>query len=188
MARGSEVLRAAIEERRRVRPVGCDTWLHLNKKWRFVTDTGARTGLVDHDAYFAEWEIEPEPAPPTEGLTFAEAVAAMDRGAVVTRADGDGWLWRKSPDGSWFQCADAAEPDRWGPGHLDYHDVHATDWRIAEYRTADDRPTFQQLAQWLRTWEGLDGAWKTVYAALDAARERWPAMFREEDKSWRVAD
>ena len=68
----------------------------------------------------------------THDMTFAEAVAAMDAGYVVKREHGDGWCWRKAPQGLWYQCADQAEGDNWGAGSFDYGDIHATDWRIVE--------------------------------------------------------
>lgn len=185
MARGLEVLRAAIEDGRRVWLRGGDNtgWIRWEPStWRWL-DSDANEAVINWRVFWSnDWEVEPAPSP-TEGLTFAEAVAAMDRGAVVTRAEGDGWLWRKSPDESWFQCTEEAQPDRWDGGNLDYHDMHATDWRIVQTAAGKGAPTFREFMGWLRTWDGLDTAWKTLtlYAAMDAAQTRWPAMFRQEE-------
>ena len=75
-------------------------------------------------------------------MTFFEAVAAMDAGYVVEREHGDGWRWRKSPMGSFYECVDMMrrrdEWSDWGGGDVRYSDIHATDWRIVEEMAVDE--------------------------------------------------
>ncbi len=79
-----------------------------------------------------------------KGMTFFEAVAAMDAGYVVEREHGDGWRWRKSPMGSFYECMDVMrrrdEWSNWGSGDVRYSDIHATDWRMVEEMAVDEEP------------------------------------------------
>lgn len=179
MARGLEVLRAAIEDGRRVWLRGGDNtgWIRWEPStWRWL-DSDANEAVINWRVFWSnDWEVEPAPSP-TEGLTFAEAVAAMDRGEVVEhsyrrfRIRGEGYaMWCEHVDGN----------AGWEKYTFDYDDIHATDWKVVQTYAAParDRPTFREFTDWMWKW---GGTWKALYAAMEVAQTRWPGMFRQED-------
>lgn len=113
MARGLEVLKGALSGKRARCPILAEgIWLYWDADIKgFRSVEGTPRAVSFRDLFVYPWEIEPD-AP----LSFTEAVAAMDAGHVVQRPSGDNWLWRKDPEGSFYQCADPSEGDNWGGG------------------------------------------------------------------------
>lgn len=144
MARGRDVLDAVLAGKRvRCRDLGWDDWLQLDRDTGlFVRDEGDPSSFIFSAFFHAGWEIESDPP-----MTFSEAVAAMDRGAVVQREHGDRWMWRKHPEDEFFECAAPEREIDWGGGSLDYDDVHATDWRIVPESSNGDEATRPTVAE-----------------------------------------
>ncbi len=133
-----------------------------------------------------EWEIG------VPAMTFAEADAAMLAGKVVQRgATGmsDRWLWRKSPAGDWYQCADSLEGGaNWGGGGLDFDDIHATDWRIVESPPAvkeDPRLTPQEATGLLkRNFLGEEASSVGAYRPDSDTRSLLRLLAHEANAIW----
>lgn len=188
MAHGFDVLRAAIEEGRYVRLPGGgdDDWIRWDPHERRWENTDGNEAILNWRVFW-NWGWEIAPAPSRRSLTFPEAVAAMDRAEIVTRAGqrfrigGNGYvMWCEHPDGPEDGTAG------WEDVAFDYDDIHATDWQIVRdvaregaapdehptVATSDERPTVAEAQAYLN---------RHMSHQLVLLTTRWPTLFRQED-------
>ena len=186
MARGFQVLEAAIEDGRLIRCEGRDSdrsWMHWQGK-HFVWEDGTPAFVNLNRVWEDNWEIGPPVL--TTGLTFEQARVAMDRCDVVARGarrfriGGNGYvMWCEHANGN-------PALEDWNDVAFDYDDIHADDWRIvsdvpregsasAERSTVitpDERPTVAEAQAYLN---------RQMSHQLVELTTRWPALFRKED-------
>lgn len=195
---GLKAARVAIEEGRsvrlRIRPdSGWIEWDPREMRWRPIdaTEPFLHMGEIVND------DLEIIFGAPVARLTFAEAVAAMDRGETVQRFEGTchgAMVMRWRRDGAEPRYVRQYLTGEWKHEAFNYDDVHATDWTIVsneDPRKADDRPTVAEVKAY---WQGvaaqmyitrLEDVGPAVADRLmiDLLANRWPGLFREEDEA-----
>ena len=150
------------------------------------------------------WETEGE-----AGMTFMEALAAMDAGETVERSDDNastgGQVQRKHESGParyWYRYRERNRDgtwerwSKWIAAGFTSEDVHASDWRIvpAETIRADDRPSPRELAKalegvavWVRQLPHTSSESAATISRVESEviahriAERWPSLLRKED-------
>lgn len=193
---GLKAARVAIEEGRsvrlRIRPDrGWIEWDPREMRWRPIdaTEPFLHMGEIVND------DLEITFGAPVARLTFAEAVAAMDRGAMVQRFEGTihGAMvmrWRRNGEDDPYYVRQLLTGE-WERHSFDFFDIHATDWTIVSTeapRKADERPSmaeakaYWQIAAAQGRVEHLVDE-QASFLLLHQLAARWPAMFREEDEA-----
>ena len=183
--KGFPVLRAALEEGRRVRVVTntdfeSSPWYHF-EDGGLVTEDGGIVVFYLHDLFRYDWEIEGETP-----MTFIEAVAAMDRGEVVERpeaTESTGVVrWRLRPGTLYYEIQDYTGAWDVASEGFNYEDVHAMNWRIVQAAALKStRPTLAEAQEYLGAYNGHDSRWSAdqMVEDLRRLREHWPHLFRK---------
>ncbi|NMP23823.1 hypothetical protein [Sulfobacillus harzensis] len=187
MARGLEVLQAALNGKRvRMGPrYGWLRWCPTCHTLEPSIEHGGHAlpyGVTVHELWHENWEIE-EPT-----LTFTEAVAAMDAGQTVERITTPELAHlQMRRQGDEYETRTILADGRttaWGPILISSPAMLATDWRVVKEMPQDERPTAEELAQWLRNaigeGSGFYPAVPPMLHGLEQAAQRWPGMFRKE--------
>lgn len=186
--KGFPVLRAALEEGRRVRVTGHTlpmSWYHFEGGGLVLEDGGIGHFYLN-DFFRYDWAIEGETP-----MTFIEAVAAMDRGEVVERpeaTESTGVVrWRLRPGTLYYEIQDYTGAWDVASEGFNYDDVHATGWRIVPADALKNpRPTLAEAKEALRFLHypsafGTKVPYELIENALDGLDEHWPHLFRKAD-------
>ncbi len=202
MARGVEVLQAAVEGKR-IRPADArwtfpgERWLMLDSKQRWFWDENhTPVGFSVNSVFTQGWEVEEPP------MTFAQAVAAMDAGQIVSRQERryrkhptksnayqlglEGWEMGDAPGTTKWVWSPSGSPD--AEVYFSGEDLHATDWRIVREPEKETRlPSQSEAISTLTSSPILSNGYGSI--GLRPARDiikglakEYPAMFRKEDE------
>ena len=200
MARGMTVLKALMEDGKRIRE------RELNGEWGPWTVPAEAWGLRLVAFFNREWEIEGESGMTGEegweedesGLTIREAVQAMEEGKMVRRPlDNIGKVWKyvrkAGRDTEAYYGSQVAEnggpyEGEWGPQSWCFEDLSAQDWQSYREMKGTECPTRLEALQFL-----MDTSKKRLFTdeklalyqlgqreAVFQLEKRWPALFRQE--------
>lgn len=182
MAKGFEVLKAAIEAGWQVRirygSERVSEWYHWNPDTKSLE--GPSGGLVTLSNIFGlEWEIESAP-----NRLFMEAIAAMDYGEVVERVDainGGVSRWRRRAGVDAYEVQDFVT-GAWEEADFTYMDIHADDWHVVRdvVQEPDNRPKPADVLNFMQAFHAhfpalSYGDWRYVGEEL---LTRWPDIVR----------
>lgn len=169
MAQGLEVLQAALAGKR-VR-------FYKHEAWSSWINAEELRWFEIYCLWHYDWEIE-DPR-----MTFAEAVAAIEAGAIVERPNRFDTLRLTTQfrrQGTDYEARFRDDEGGWTAWHYEgfaYEDIHATDWRVVTAEPQDERPTAGQLEAYLTDQQPL---LTTIPEFIIGLRRRWPDWIRED--------
>ncbi len=179
MARGLEVLHAAIDEGRWVRCIHFlnGDWGQYDETARefiFEDDSGRYVHEIPLSALMREdwdWEIEGG----KNILRPDDVIKMLDQGEIVEQRDSvaeRGWTKWRVRDGHYER---EGVPGDWYRSSLTYRDLHDATWQVApKRRAAEKRPTLEEIDAWVSMHYSPGAPWDAVFELL---ARRWPQWF-----------